>query len=185
MPKDPNAEILTASELTVGAAKKELGKTLDYSMDSFKDLEALIQHVKRHFLNLKREGKLTEQTVQRASISIGGYLGEVIRRNRGGSWIAKNNIMKALVINDQEFSPILYIFKRLTNDVDHSLDNYLSDINQKLQPQEKIKDSLPVWETSNSTINKTNVSKPSDSLSQVGIYLVVGVVVILLIVGIA
>ena len=88
MPNEPNSEILTASEFAVKAAKKACNKTLDYSIDSFEDLEAFIQHVKSHFKKLKNEGKLTEQTVQRASVSIGGYLGEVIRRHHGGTWIS-------------------------------------------------------------------------------------------------
>jgi len=154
MTNNPNAEILTASEITVRAAKKELDRTLDYSFNSLKDLEALIQHVKSHFLKLKMEGKLTEQTVQSASISIGGYLGEVIRRHHGGTWITKNTVMKALVINGQEFSPILYIFQRLTKDSDHSLENYWSDINQKLYPPEKIGNKPPVSETPKKTTNR-------------------------------
>lgn len=153
MTNDPNAEILTASEFAVGVAKKELGKTLDYSKHSLKDLEALIQHVKNHFLKLNREGKLTEQTVQRASLSIGGYLGEVIRRSYGGTWIAKNTIMKALIINGKEFSPILYVFERLTKDLDYSLENYLSDMNQKLNPQPSIDENLPVPEAPKKTTN--------------------------------
>src|SRR5687768_15200626 len=112
MTNNPNAEILTGSEFTVRAAKKELGNTLDYSINSLIDLEALIQQVKSHFLRVKKEGKLTEETVQSASISIGGYLGEVIRRHHWGTLIAKNSIMKVLIINNQEFSPILYIYQR-------------------------------------------------------------------------
>src|SRR5574341_58880 len=154
MTEDPNAEILTVSELTIQAVEKELGITLDYSVDSFKDLEALIQHVKSHFLKLKGEGKLTEQTVQRASISIGGYLGEVVRRHQGGTWIAKNSIVKVLVINDQEFSPILYIFQRLTKDSAYSLESYWADINKKLTPQEKIENRPPVSETPKKTTNR-------------------------------
>jgi hypothetical protein len=148
MTNNPNAEILTASEFTVVAAKKELGKTLDYSTDSLGDLEALIQHVKSHFLKLKIEGKLAERTVQSASISIGGYLGEVIRRHHGGTWIAKNARMKVLIINDQEFSPVLYIFQRLVKNLDDTLENYWSEINQKLQPQEEFEVQISVSETS-------------------------------------
>jgi len=150
---DPNAEILTASELTVKAAKTELDKNLDYSIHSLKDLETLIQHVKNHFSNLKKEGKLTEQTIQHASGSIGAYLGEAIRRRYGGTWTAKNPIMKTLVINGQEFSPILYVFERLTKDVDYSLDNYLSDINQKLYPPEDFENKPPITETPKKTAN--------------------------------
>ncbi len=150
---NPNSEILAASELAVKGAKKELNRTLDYSINSLNDLEAFIQHVRSHFLTLKNQGKLTEQTIQRASVSVGGYLGEVIRRKYGGSWIAKNTVMKTLIINDQEFSPILYAFQRLAKDLDYSLDSYLSEINQKLPPGEKIEHEPPVSETPKKATN--------------------------------
>jgi hypothetical protein len=153
MPNEPNSDILTAAELAIKGAKKELNKTLDYSIDSFKDLEAFVQHVKNRLSNLKLEGKLTEQIIQRASMSIGAYLGEIIRRHHGGTWISKNPIMKALVINGQEFSPILYIFQRLTKDSNYGLESYWSDVHQKLYPQEKIEDKPPITETPKKTVN--------------------------------
>lgn len=157
MTEDPNAEILSASEIAVGAAKKELGRTLDYSVNSLNDLETLIQHVKSHFLKLKGDGKLTEQTVQRASISIGGYLGEVIRRSYGGTWIAKNNIMKVLIINNQEFSPIYFIFLRLTKDSNSKIENYLSEINQKLKHPANAESKRSFSEKSNGLMGNSNL----------------------------
>ena len=96
MTTDINTDILKESEYTVKTAKKELGKTLEYSVNSLKDLDLLIEHVKNYFLNLKNEGKFTDQTIQRASVSIGCYLGEVIRRAYGGTWTAKNTFLKPL-----------------------------------------------------------------------------------------
>jgi hypothetical protein len=137
MTTDINTEILKESEYTVKTAKKELGKTLDYSVTSLKDLDLLIEHVKNHFLNLKSEGKLSDQTIQKASVSIGCYLGEVIRRAYEGTWTAKNAILKTLVLSGKEVSPIRYIFDRLNRDSDYSLDKYWSDIEQMIYPQEK------------------------------------------------
>lgn len=110
---------------------------LDYSKDSFNNLEALIQHVKSHFSNLKKDGKLSDQIIQRASVSIGAYLGEVIKRHHGGIWVARSPVMKVLVINGQEFSPVLYVFQRLVKDSDHRLESYWADVYQKLYGEEK------------------------------------------------
>ena len=137
MTTDINTNILKESEYTVKTAKKELGKTLDYSVNSLKDLDLLIEHVRNHFLNLKNEGKLADQTIQRASVSIGCYLGEVIRRAYGGTWEAKNNVLNVLAISGKEVSPIRYIFDRLTKDSTYSLDKYWSDIEQLIYPHEK------------------------------------------------
>jgi hypothetical protein len=59
-----------------------------------------------------------------------------------------------LIINDQEFSPVLYIFQRLVKNLDDSLEKYWSEINQKLQPQEEFEDQLPVSETSKKRTNR-------------------------------
>ncbi len=162
---DPNSEILRTSETIVKAAKQEFNQTLDYSIDSFKNLEALIQYVKARFIQLRNEGKLSEQTIQSASVSIGAYLGEVIRRHYGGNWIATNAVMKILIINGQEFSPILYVFRRLAQDSDFSLEKYWWDIDQELSPQEKTEDQKPVLEVHERTIHRR---KGNRNLTTVG-----------------
>ena len=162
---DPNSEILRTSEYIVKAAKQEFNLSLDYSINSFKNLEALIQYVKARFIQLRNEGKLSEQTIQSASVSIGAYLGEVIRRHYGGNWIATNAVMKILIINGQEFSPILYVFRRLAQDSDFSLEKYWWDIDQELSPQEKTEDQKPVLEVHERTIHRR---KGNRNLTTVG-----------------
>lgn len=133
-----NNDVLSSAEDAIKVAEKALGKTLDYSVNSLQDLDALIEHVKKQFATLTQEGKLTEQTIKRASISMGSYLGEVIRRNYGGTWVAKNAVMKTLVIKEFEFSPINYIFQRLIKNSEYTLENYWTDIAHKLQPQDNL-----------------------------------------------
>ncbi len=133
-----NNDVLSSAEDAIKVAEKALGKTLDYSVNSLQDLDALIEHVKKQFATLTKEGKLTEQTIKRASISMGSYLGEVIRRNYGGTWVAKNAVMKTLVIKEFEFSPINYIFQRLIKNSEYTLGNYWTDIAHKLQPQDNL-----------------------------------------------
>lgn len=180
MSDGPNSEILAASELAVKGAKQELNRNLDYTIDSFKDLETLIQQVKSRFAKMEQAGKLTEEIVRSASVSIGAYLGEVIRRKIGGTWKVKISNVKVLIINGYEFSPIDYIFERLTKDINYSLELYYSDVNRK---HWEVSDNAPT-EPKISPI-KTDISKQSVSLSQVGIYLLVGIVVVLLVVGMA
>jgi hypothetical protein len=155
MTQDPNAEMVAASDFIVGIARKQLGESLDYSVESFKNLEAFIQHVKSQLSHLKKEGKLTEQTMQNASVSIGAYLGEVIRRHHGGDWVAKNAVMRTLVINGQEFSPILYIFQRLAKASAYGLENYWSDIDKKLYPAATSTDEPSVAAIPTGIINKS------------------------------
>ena len=111
--------------------------------------------LKNHFSNLKREGKLKEETMQRASISIGGYLGEVVRRQIGGTWIAKNPVMKVLVINGEEFSPFMFFEQAATKDIDYSLQRYYSDVNNKRlkTAHEKTEDKSTISETPKQTGN--------------------------------
>lgn len=168
--------MLRSSETIVKAAKQEFNQTLDYSIDSFKDLEALIQYVKARSIKLKNEGELPEQTIQSASVSIGAYLGEVIRRHYGGNWIATNAVMKILIINGQEFSPILYVFQRLAQDSDVSLEKYWLDIHQELSPEEKTEGQEPVLEVEERPINprKGNRNLTTVGAIVIGLLCIVG-----------
>jgi hypothetical protein len=168
--------MLRTSEIIVKAAQQEFNQTLDYSIDSFKDLEALIQYVRARSMKLKNEGELSEQTIQSASVSIGAYLGEVIRRHYGGNWIATNAVMKILIINGQEFSPILYAFQRLAQDSDYSLEKYWSDIHQELSPEEKTEDETPVLEVQERTTEhrKGNRNLITVGAIVLGLLLVIG-----------
>lgn len=129
---NPNNDILAAAEYAIKVAKQELGRNLDYSEDSLEDFDILVEHVKRHFSKINADGKLSGKALQRASISLGGYLGEVIRKRQGGAWTIKTNGVGTLIIDGQEFSPILYIYRRLTNPQELPLHMYLSDVEQKI-----------------------------------------------------
>ncbi len=163
-----NKDVLSSAEDAIKVAEKALGKTLDYSVNSLQDLDALIEHVKKQFATLTKEGKLTEQTIKRASISMGSYLGEVIRRSYGGTWIAKNPVMKTLVIKDNEFSPIHYVFQRLTKNSEYTLENYWSDVAHALHPQDNLHGNKPTPDVDIKNTPLVNSKKGNKGLLIIG-----------------
>lgn len=138
--------ILKAAEYTVGIAKKNLGLDMDYSTQSIRDLDAVIEFVKNHFSNQRREGKLTDETVSRAAISLGGYLGEVLRRKYGGTWILEND-SRNLVINGISLTPIRYIHQNLEGLLSGNAQKYITDIEQTLNPKPALSVEKPLQST--------------------------------------
>lgn len=174
-----NNDVASAAEDAVKVAKQALGKTLDYSVNSLQDLDALIEHVKKQFVVLTKEGKLTEKTVQRATISMGSYFGEVIRRSYGGIWIEKNAVMKTLVIKDIEFSPLSYVFQRLIKNSEYTLENYWADLSRKLQSQDNPRDYKTPTE-----VDRKNTPPVSSKKGNRWLLVAVGIAGILCVVGV-
>ena len=173
-----NAEILKAAEYTVRLAKQQLGKNLDYSINSLEDVETLIQYVKKRFSQLSKEGKLTDKTVQNASMSIGSYIGETIRQQYGGSWIAKYGDFVLRLINGREIMPIGYVLVRLAKNADYSVQAYFSEINQEINPHAS-------FATENSILEEPKKPNPSNNKNKM-LFMVggLGIVALCLLIGI-
>jgi hypothetical protein len=80
---------------------ERLGVTLDYSPKSLKRLDRAIS---RYFRK--------EEPLPTTVLSLGAYLGEVIRRNIGGRWKLKDNYMECY-IGDLGVIEALYPFRRV------------------------------------------------------------------------
>lgn len=108
----------------VDAARANYGIELNYSPDSVKTVEELLgkiyPHVRRgRFRKFFRIG-LSEADVDTICKMFGGYIGEVVRRQRGGVWqiiqnpLGDENVI-ALVNGDDKIFPPAKVFKRLMN----------------------------------------------------------------------
>ncbi len=75
----------TLNELTsqaVTVARDRYGVTLDFSMNSVSKLLALVEQAHQAYLASQAKGPGLERTIQ----VWGAYLGETLRRNKGGMW---------------------------------------------------------------------------------------------------
>jgi hypothetical protein len=78
---DPNVFMpMAAEEAVIYAAKR--GKTLDYSAESIKTVEALLGELH----DSHARGNLPEKNLHVHALDFGGYIGEVLRRKFGGTW---------------------------------------------------------------------------------------------------
>jgi hypothetical protein len=132
MPQDVNSEMLDLAKSAIKLARNQLSLDLDYSEDRLEDFDSLVAFVKARFSKLASEGKLKGENLQRASISLGAYLGEVIRRKHGGLWAIKSNTIRTLIIDGQEYSPVLQVYKWLTGSQEVTLKAFWSDLEEKI-----------------------------------------------------
>jgi len=65
---------------TPALAKEQFGVDLDFSPESLKALDGAL---KQEYLE---DGSLDEEDIEAVSISLGAYIGEVVRRHIGGEW---------------------------------------------------------------------------------------------------
>lgn len=122
----PNEIMMAYAEDAVDFAFSKFGVSLDYANDSIRDVESiaekLFQTRPKGFLGkLLRRGP-SDDEVQMVCKMLGGYIGEIYRRSKGGDW-AINDELQALGINHGEswVFPPSKVYKRLTNGTEDNL----------------------------------------------------------------
>jgi hypothetical protein len=103
-----------------------LGFTLDFSVESVESLEQYVMELHDFFLT--PECTWTEQMKWSAALTLGGYLGEVIRRVHGGAWQAGTINNPQLVIGQVEITPPEKVMKHLMNGIGDHLGHYYRTI---------------------------------------------------------
>jgi hypothetical protein len=115
-----NETMLAYAEDAVAFASQQFGITLDYSHDSIqqteKIAEAMFKTIPSGFLGKLFQRGPSEEELDQFCKMLGGYIGEVYRRNRGGDW-AINEEFSAVGIQRGEswIFPPSKVYKRLTN----------------------------------------------------------------------
>ena len=137
-----NDEMRQAAEYAIKMAKERFGQDLECSEGSLPKLEILIEQAYQQFSKGKLEGMAANETVvNNTAIVWGSYLGEIMRGKWGGSWIVGTNSNRLLLINDINFSPIYYVYQRITGQLQDDVKKYFDEITPKLSAPQK--SSLP------------------------------------------
>jgi hypothetical protein len=109
----------------VHAARSSHGVELDYSSNSVRDLDQILERAHK---TLRME--VPEERFFAFPELWGGYLGEVIRRKWGGMWhIPSDGPFKdqiSLAVRGETISPPMQVLKRVTNGGEASLPSYLA-----------------------------------------------------------
>lgn len=117
------------AEDAVDFASSNFGVSLDYSQESIKEVELIAERLcqsrpKGFIGRLFKQGPSDEE-INTVCKMLGGYVGEVFRRYKGGEW-AINQEFSAIGIhqNDTWIFPPAKVHKRLTNGSEDNLWSY-------------------------------------------------------------
>jgi hypothetical protein len=105
----------------VDYALTQYGLTLDFTQESLTHVEAIAtalhKEMPKGFLGKLLKRGPSEQDLDLMSKMLGGYVGEVIRRQRGGDWAISEqfNTLGLKFSDDEWVFPLAKAYKRLTN----------------------------------------------------------------------
>jgi hypothetical protein len=135
MEREPTvADMMAAyAEDAVDHAQSAVGIALDYSPESIRNVEAVLEKLHaalpKGFLGRLFGKGPSADDLDRVSKMYGGYVGEVIRRAGGGEWVFDTEIMPGqkvicLTKGDTKIWPPAKVYKRLTNGPEDSVWHY-------------------------------------------------------------
>ncbi len=131
-----------AAESAIQHAKKHWSTDLDYSPKSIEDVELILarmyESIPRGFLSKLFKKKPSDEQMAQICVAYGAYIGEVFRREFGGTW-SKENIMDqqdvlALKFTDQNMIfPPGKVWKRLQNGEEDNVYFFYQVIRSRLE----------------------------------------------------
>ena len=130
---DLQETMATLAETAVDWAREGFAIELDYSPDSLIDVEQILsqlhQQVRqaRSWLGRLRHLEPTDQHLSTAGSMLGAYVGEVIRRQVGGTWIQHDELLGELALQlpgPNLIWPRIKVLKRLTAGAEDNVAHY-------------------------------------------------------------
>jgi len=120
---------------------KKFNEDLDFSRESIEKVERICTILynaipKNFFTKLFKRNPTDEQKLQ-ISKALGGYVGEVMRKNFGGNWSIENLFNQEntllLTISEMKLSPVAKVYKRLTNGPEDNVWHYFQVLESELR----------------------------------------------------
>jgi hypothetical protein len=120
-----NDEMRVTADYAISIAKERYGLELDYSEESLGVLDNILEKIYWGFSgHTKDEGE--GGLIYNSAIIWGSYLGEYMRLKWGGTWLMKGT-ERRVSITTIEFSPINFIFQRITTHPEYSVKNFIQE----------------------------------------------------------
>jgi len=120
-----NDEMRVTADYAISTAKERYGLDLDFSEDSLAVLDNILEKIYWGFSgHSKEEGE--GGLIYNSAIIWGSYLGEYMRLKWGGTWLLKGT-ERRISITSIEFSPISFIFQRITTHPEYSVKNFIQE----------------------------------------------------------
>lgn len=102
------------------------GVMLNYSQESIERLEEYLTDLYQYLCS--PQSTWTDEQKWSAALTLGAYVGEVLRRNRGGEWQAGSISNPLILVGQVEVRPAEKVMKRLTNGLEDHLGHYYQSI---------------------------------------------------------
>lgn len=116
----PQQMQLLADE-AVSIASETWDANYDYTDESITEVERTLEHL--HVMY--QEGRLSEDQLSGAAVMNGAYIGELVRRNHGGEWVADEESPKsgayAVEFDGNTAFPVGWCFKRIQNGIEDNV----------------------------------------------------------------
>ena len=124
-----NGEMKASADYAIKRAKDRFGQELDFSEESLVKLNKILGQIYWGFSNhTKDEAK--NGLIFNTAIIWGSYLGEYMCKELGGTWISKGSDRLVSIENNQ-FSPISFVYQKITSHPEYSVNNYLFELKMK------------------------------------------------------
>ena len=121
-----NDEMKSTADYAIKSAKEKYGQELDFSEQSIVIYENLLDQVYQSLSNLPNDDHSSSTISQTADIW-GSYLGEYMCLKWGGTWTL-NGSDRLVYIKNILFSPIHFVYQKITNHPEYSVEIYLIEM---------------------------------------------------------
>ena len=154
-----NDEMKATADYARKSAKEMFGQELDYTEQSIDKLENLLDQAYQSFANLPKDEK-TKSAINRTVNIWGSYLGEYMRLKWGGTWILKDS-ERIVSVKNIEFSPIKFVYQKITNHPEYTAKKYLIEAESKVYPSSVIsQQSQNLSDNINQSIRENVINQP-------------------------
>ena len=121
-----NEEMKAAADFAIKEAKERFGQNLDFSENSIVIFENLLDQVYQSSSNLP-DNEHSSSTISQTADIWGSYLGEYMCLKWGGKW-KLNGSERLVYISNIIFSPIHFVYQKITSHPEYSVENYLVEM---------------------------------------------------------
>jgi hypothetical protein len=129
---DVNSNMKATAEYAIKSAHSRFNLNFDYSENSITALDSILEKMYWGFSgHINKKGN--DGLIYNTATIWGSYLGEYMRRRWGGTWKQKGT-EQVIAINGKEFSPINFVYQRITGHFNYKLEDYLFETHQVLGP---------------------------------------------------
>jgi hypothetical protein len=150
-----NDEMKAAANYTIKMAKEKFGQELDFSEQSIVKLENLLEQAYQSLSSRVKDEK-TSNSISRTANAWGSYLGEIVRQKWGGKWVQRGS-ERMLHIKNIEFSPIGFVYQKITSHPEYSAKKYFAEVERKISPP-------PVISSPQQKLSE-NIGQPQEQIS--------------------